>query len=106
MPSDLQPLSLEQRAAIADLCARLRVERLHLFGSVLTSRFDPAHSDVDFLVEFFDSDQPGIADRFLALAEGLEGVLGRPVDLLTPPSLQNPVFRRVVEQTRHLLYAA
>jgi predicted nucleotidyltransferase len=42
-----------QRAAIGELCRRHRVRRLDLFGSgARATDFDPARSDVDFLVEF------------------------------------------------------
>jgi uncharacterized protein len=37
---------------IAELCRRFGVRRLDLFGSTATGRFDPARSDLDFLVEF------------------------------------------------------
>ena len=62
----------------------LGVRRLALFGSVRrdTARAD---SDVDILVEF----QPGQKsfDRFMALGDLLERVLGHRVELLTPESL-------------------
>jgi predicted nucleotidyltransferase len=71
--------------------ARLRgfgVERLSVFGSF--ARGEPSEeSDVDILVEF----EPGqeTFDNFLGLAEFLEELFGRKVDLLTPESL-NPRF--------------
>ncbi|PYX95689.1 MAG: hypothetical protein DMG63_18520 [Acidobacteria bacterium] len=36
----------------APLCRRFRVRRLALFGSSLSSEFDPGRSDLDFVVEF------------------------------------------------------
>ncbi|MGN6033725.1 MAG: nucleotidyltransferase family protein, partial [Thermomicrobiales bacterium] len=36
---------------IRALCERFDVRRLELFGSAATGRFDPAHSDIDFLVD-------------------------------------------------------
>ncbi len=39
-------------AVIARACERHGVLRLRVFGSALTDRFDPARSDVDFLVDF------------------------------------------------------
>jgi hypothetical protein len=90
---------------IADVCRRFHVCRLSVFGSATTEKFDPATSDVDFLVEFDD----GVDDLFgsyFGLKEELERLLGRQVDLVMPKSLENPYFAASVERTRRDLYAA
>jgi uncharacterized protein len=81
--------------------ARLRrfgVERISVFGSF--ARGEPNdQSDVDLLVEF----EPGRTsfDDFLALAEFLEELFGRKVDLMTPESL-NPRFgHHILEEAEH-----
>jgi uncharacterized protein len=38
-------------ADLTELCRQHRVRRLELFGSAASSRFNPATSDLDFLVE-------------------------------------------------------
>jgi predicted nucleotidyltransferase len=38
--------------ALRDLCLRCHVRRLDLFGSAVTDRFDPSHSDLEMLVIF------------------------------------------------------
>lgn len=82
------PLVLD-RKAIAALCREYGVRRLVLFGSAVTGAFDAATSDVDFLVEFADS-VPDRFDAYFGLKEGLETLLGRPVDLVDPAALKNP----------------
>jgi hypothetical protein len=94
------------RPRVAQLCRELSVLELRLFGSAASKEFDVASSDVDVVVDFADSDKPGIADRYMALAEGLEEVFRRPVDLVTTRSIRNPVFRRIVDETSLLIYAA
>jgi hypothetical protein len=42
---------------------------------------------------------------YFALKEGLEQILGRPVDVVTATSIRNPYFRDQVMRTRELLYA-
>lgn len=96
----------EQRAALQDLCRRFSVRRLRLFGSAANGPFDPIHSDLDMVVDFFDQGRPGIADRFLNLAEGLEQMFHRDVDLLTENSIKNPIFRREVDSTGQIIYEA
>jgi predicted nucleotidyltransferase len=77
---------------------RFGVGRLSVFGSF--ARGEPSdESDVDILVEF----EPGQEsfNNFLALAEFLEELFGRKVDLLTPESL-NPRFgHHILEEAEH-----
>ncbi len=58
----LPEILVEHKNAIRCLCADLAVRELWVFGSVVTERFDPARSDLDFVIEFFDSNKPGIFD--------------------------------------------
>lgn len=102
----LPEILVEHENAIRRLCADLAVRELRVFGSVVTERFDPARSDLDFVVEFFDSDKPGIFDRYMTLADGLELIFQRPVDLITRQSIKNPIFRNAVDSTSQSLYAA
>ena len=91
---------------ITDLCRRLGVRRLDLFGSAVGKTFDVVSSDVDVLVEF--DARPGFDyfNNYFALKEGLELVFGRPVDLVSVSSIRNPYFRQRVMDTRETLYAA
>ena len=91
---------------ISAFCSQLLVRELRIFGSAVSGTFNISTSDVDVVVDFFDSDAPGIADRFMALALGLERIFQRPVDLLTKQSMKNPIFRATVEQISQPLYAA
>jgi len=95
----------KKRGELAELCRRYRVERLYLFGSAATGRFQPPSSDLDFIVEMADR-QPNAAyaDRYLGFAEELERLFERPVDLITEQSIRNPYFRREIEATRQLVY--
>jgi predicted nucleotidyltransferase len=93
-----------KRSAIAALCEKYDVTSLDLFGSATTDEWKPAESDLDFLVVFRRDAGRGIADRYLGLAEDLESLFGRPVDLITPASIRNPYFRQRVETTRSRIY--
>ena len=95
----------KNRSALIGLCKRFGVYRLYLFGSGTTDRFQPAKSDLDFLVCFTNRQPTGdYADRYLDLADELERLFGRPVDLVTEQAIRNPYFQREVEATRQLLY--
>lgn len=91
--------------AIQRACRQHGVERFRIFGSVLTDRFDPQTSDVDFLVTF----QPGrenVFDDYFDLKFELERIVGRGVDLVMERSVKNPFFRASAVGTAQDLYAA
>ncbi len=90
--------------AISNLCRRLKVKRLDVFGSSTTDSFR-ADSDVDVLVEF-DRDVRDLFDRYFELKEGLEQILGRGVDVVVERALKNPFFKASIEHTRKNIYAA
>jgi predicted nucleotidyltransferase len=92
------------REAIAEVCRKFGVSRLAVFGSAVTDRFDPDHSDVDFLVEF-RQDALASFKNYFGLQTELERLLGRPVDLVMSKALANPYFATRVEETREELFA-
>ncbi len=100
------PVIEAHREQIADLCRRHGVERLELFGSAATGRFEPEHSDLDFLVEFRPMSPAEHGAAYLALWEDLETLFGRPVDLVQLTAVENPYFLRIIARSRTLLYAA
>ena len=106
MDSTISPFLSQNKNQISALCVDLLVRELRLFGSALSGRFNPAKSDIDIMVEFFEPEAPGIADRFMALALALERIFQRPVDLVTKQAIKNPIFRDTVEKTSQPLYVA
>ena len=100
------PVLTEHQDEVVALCQQFGVRRLDVFGSATTGAFDSARSDVDFLVELGPPAGTSRFDAFFGLKDGLQALLGRPVDLVDPSALDNPYFAAMVEQTRHELYAA
>lgn len=94
----------QHEAALATLCRRFGVRRLDLFGSAAQGSFDPATSDLDFIVEFADAGAPGYTRRYIELAEALEALFHRPVDLLTERMIGDPQFRETLARTRRRVY--
>ena len=101
---DIQERLDRNRDLLDRLCKKVAAKRLFVFGSAVRGDFQPSASDLDFLVEFHNAAAPGISDRFLELAEGLERLFGRPIDLLTDRSLRNPIFRDSVNSTAEAVY--
>jgi len=96
----------EKRSELELICRRRHVRRIELFGSATGPDFDPARSDLDFLVTFEDIPVDSYADEYFGLLEDLQGLFQRKVDLVMESSIENPYFRQAVEATRTLVYAA
>jgi uncharacterized protein len=98
-----------KRTTIESLCRKYGVASLDVFGSATRADWRPEASDIDFIVEFQSgAATPGhtLVDRYLGLAEELEHLFGRSVDLVTARSIRNPYLRRSVDASRVQLYAA
>lgn len=105
--SSVQQELNDKHGALAALCRKYSVVSLDLFGSASTEDWQAEDSDLDFVVTFrSEKGGGGIADRYLGLAQELETLFGRPVDLLTPQSIRNPYLRRSIEATSTRVYAA
>ena len=104
----VHPLVEENRAAIEAVCRRYGVKRLEVFGSAARAAdFDPARSDVDFLVEFSEDSETGTRlELFLEFRSALSRLLGRPVDLVSSESLVNPYVQAEVERHRESVHGA
>ena len=85
---------------IADYFKTQPVLKAWLFGSYARGEETPS-SDVDILV-VLDHSQP-VGLKFFGMYEDLKELLGRPVDLVTEPSLA-PFARQSVERERQLIY--
>jgi hypothetical protein len=77
------------------LRAEYGVSRIGLFGSVARGEADES-SDVDIIVEF---ERP-VGLQFVELADYLEDLLGRDVDLLTPAGIQAIRSPHIAESIR------
>ena len=103
MNATLLPLFRQHDAALRELCQRFGVERLELFGSGMRPDFNPASSDLDFIVRMRDPREAGYARRFCDFADSLEQLFGRRVDLLTEAMLRNPYFKAEVDRSREVV---
>ena len=101
------PLALDiDQERLAALCRHYHVAKLELFGSRAKGTARP-DSDVDLLVTFVGNRTPGLA--FVTMAEELEAVFGRSVDLLTRDTVErdeNPIRRTSILSQIEQLYAA
>jgi predicted nucleotidyltransferase len=88
---------------LINLCKQHKVKELYIFGSILTSKFND-RSDIDFLVQFDNIDILEYADNFFDFKEKLEKLLDREIDLLENQAIRNPIFRKVLDRDKKLVY--
>ncbi len=89
--------------SISELCQRHKVDRLFVFGSVLSESFQ-AESDIDFLVKFGAIDPYFYFDNYMDFKESLENLLQRSVDVLEEQTLKNPVLKRSIDRNKKIIY--
>lgn len=85
-----------------EFCRAWKIASLSVFGSALRDDFGPS-SDIDLLVDF----HPNAAWDFWQLGElqdQLEAHFGRPVDLVNPENIRNPIKRRRILETQKRIY--
>jgi len=99
IPEFLKPYKEE----ISDLCKKHQVERLYVFGSVLTDDFKP-DSDIDFLIDFNENDPIIYTDLYFGFIFNLEKTLGRKIDLVELRAIKNPYFKKEVDEKKVLIY--
>ena len=101
------PMIEMRRRDIAEICRRFHVSRLDVFGSAARgSDFDPARSDVDFLVTYESDTARPTLEEYFEFREQLEALFARSVDLVTAGAVRNPYVRADIERCRELVYAA
>jgi len=95
-----------RRGQLNELCRRMGVRRLEVFGSAARDDFDPASSDIDFLVEFEPEARISALEMYFGLKDELEGLFSRPVDLVMPAAIENPYVKADIDRAKQVVYAA
>ena len=98
----MNPIELN-KDKLYELCDTHKVKELYLFGSVLTNKFNDS-SDIDMLIQFNHVDLLEYFDNYMDLKEKLEQLFLRPVDLVENQAIRNPIFRKVIEREKRLIY--
>lgn len=91
---------------IKSICLSLGVERLHVFGSVVSGNFKQ-DSDIDFLISFKKNlSVEEYTENYFSLQYKLRNLFKRDIDIVTERTLSNPFFIESIEETKRLIYEA
>jgi predicted nucleotidyltransferase len=93
----------EKLPDLIHICQRHGIRRLELFGSAARDDFQPATSDLDFVVSFDDSALPDGFESYLETLRELEVLFGRSVDLLEAEAITNPFLLEEIDKDRIVL---
>ena len=96
----------KNKTHLEELCKKYHVQKLELFGSAVTYNFDPANSDLDFLVEFQSLKQGELFAFYFDFLNDLRSLFGLKIDLITLESVNNPHLQKSIAPQRKTLYAA
>jgi uncharacterized protein len=88
---------------LIELCVSHKVGQLYVFGSALTNQFNES-SDIDLLVQFTPVNLLEYFDNYMDFKEELEVLFGRSVDLVENQAIRNPIFRKVIDREKQLIY--
>lgn len=91
------------RSRLIALCELYKVQQFYLFGSILSTEFNES-SDVDVLVQFGNIELMEYFDNYMDFKEKLEELFQKPVDLVENQAIRNPIFRKVVDREKLLVY--
>ncbi|MDR0893585.1 MAG: nucleotidyltransferase domain-containing protein [Mediterranea sp.] len=89
--------------SIIALCRKHKVNRLFVFGSILTSHFAD-ESDIDLTVDFNKAEIDDYFDNYFDFKYALEQLFDRKVDLLEEQVIKNPYLKQSVDATKYLVY--
>jgi predicted nucleotidyltransferase len=89
---------------LTKLCLQNKVKSLYAFGSVLTKHFNK-NSDIDLVVDIDSTNPLFYADNYFNLKFALQDLFQRPIDLLENKAIRNPLMRKQIDDTKHLIYA-
>ncbi|MFC6267135.1 nucleotidyltransferase family protein [Frigoriflavimonas asaccharolytica] len=88
---------------IKQFCELYNVRTLSTFGSVNTDQFN-TNSDIDFLVDFNETDPFKYSDLYFQFKQKLENLLKRQIDLIEDRAVKNSYFRKELNETKVLIY--
>ena len=88
---------------IKKLCEKYKVRTFSAFGSVVRDDYSE-DSDIDFVVDFEETDPFKYTDLYFQLKENLENLLQRQIDLIEERGIKNQFFRKELDSTKVLIY--
>jgi uncharacterized protein len=90
--------------AIKRICLKHQVDQLFIFGSMNTDKFND-QSDIDILIQFNSSVDPAdYFNNYMDFKNNMEDLLKREVDIVENQAIRNPIFRKIVDRDKILIY--
>lgn len=102
----MQQIIENKKEELARLCKSLKIQRMNVFGSVVTGQFKE-DSDIDLLISFSDNlSIEEYTENYFTLHYKLREIFNREIDIITERTLSNPYFIESINETKELIYEA
>lgn len=88
---------------IKKLCEQYKVRTFSAFGSVTREDFN-SESDIDFVVDFNETDPFEYTNLYFQLKDKLEKLLKCQIDLIEYRAIKNQYFKKELDETKVLIY--
>ena len=85
------------------VCQMSQVDKLYVFGSILTDKFDE-NSDIDMLVSIASDDPIEYTEYYFYLKFELEQIFNRKIDSVEEKATKNEWFKAELNNTKTLVY--
>jgi uncharacterized protein len=103
----MQPIIEQRKEDLKHICESLKIRRLFVFGSAVSSDKFSENSDIDFLISFDDKISPEeYSENYFQLQYRLRALFNREIDIITDRSLSNPYFIESLNKNKVLIYEA
>lgn len=93
----------QNKEIIKNLCETHNVDKLYLFGSATTTKFNE-ESDIDFLVKFKPFDLKLYFVNYIDFKSKLKELLRKEIDLVEEQTLKNPYLISSIDENKELIY--
>jgi len=98
---------ISKRDELIELCKKYHVQRLEIFGSAASGRFQPSQSDFDFLVSFQRIPQARTFNCFFDFKDEVQCLFDARIDLIEEDAIRNLFLLQSIQHNpRELIYAA
>ena len=102
----MQKILKNKITELKQLCTRLKIKRLYVFGSAASDKFSES-SDIDFLISFSeDLSIEEYTKNYFTLQYKLRELFNREIDIIAEKTLSNPYLIDSINESKKLIYEA
>ncbi len=99
----MAPIVEDNLKQITELCEKMQLQSLYLFGSATNKNYDSVESDLDFIYQF-KKGMPLSSYDYFDLMFDLERITGKRIDLVAEDKINNKFFLSRINSQKIKIY--